>query len=1054
MQFKYDYYAIGKNNEYYLTGEFMKKLAKVFLCVASLGLLLTGCDNSSSSGSQQPSDPGQTEPTTVKVTGVTLNKTEVTLKVGETDTLIATVAPENATNKEVRWSSSNSSVVSVEDGVLTAKNAGETDVYVATKDGNYTAKAHVVVTDDEPVEGEVKVSSVSLNKSSLSLKVGGSETLVATVLPANATNKNVTWSSSNENVASVANGVVTALSAGEASITVTTEDGNKTATAIVTVKDDTAPVDDPVAVTSVSLNKSSLSLKVGGSETLVATVLPANATNKNVTWSSSNENVASVANGVVTALSAGEASITVTTEDGNKTATAIVTVKDDTAPVDDPVAVTSVSLNKSSLSLKVGGTETLTATVLPSNATNKNVTWSSSDTTVATVVNGKVTAKAAGQADITVKTEDGNKTATARVTVTESSDPVTPSEETLTYTFSSKSWAASPKNWTSLKDGYSYDSTKKGVQVTTGSTDASAKSPEEYDAVKKVVISYCTNASKGAGSISVYVGDTLVGEQSVTKDGGTTLRDLTFNVSDELSGYVKFVVECTTNSIYVNKITIEHGEAVPTDPTSISIGDNFNIVNGKTKQLSVTYTPSNANQNKDVTWSISDANVATVSSSGLVTASSTASIGSTATITATLKFDTSIKASCVLTIAEEVPDSYTLLFYVCGADLESDGGNATADIKEILSVSGQPDDVNIVLETGGASKWNSTYPIKSNELGRWHVENKSLVKDGSVAKASMGQSSTLQSFLEWGIENYPAEKYGLFMWNHGGAMDGCCFDENYDNDSLSNSEIYTAVKNARKTCGLTKNLEFIAYDACLMGVQDIAEYNSLNFNYMLSSQESEYATGYDYDAWLPTLYNNPSVDTVTLLSKVADTFIAEQNKNRCYDQTQAVYDLSKMAAYKDAWEEMAEGFAGIVTKSNWNTFKTAVNKAQKYGQYFDENGDTITQYNNGYMYDIFDVVGALTELKKVSAYSSLSSKIQAVLDAHDEVVVHEIHGTDMSGSHGMCLFCPISGYNLYEPFDTTDDYGDPVTYPANYAAEDTNFTTWRDFVVACGTWYN
>jgi uncharacterized protein YjdB len=157
----------------------------------------------------------------------------------------------------------------------------------------------------------------------MTLTAGGDTgTLVATVAPANATNKNVTWASDNEAVATVVNGVVTPVAAGTATITVTTEDGGKTATCAVTVN----PAS--VAVTGVTLDQSTMTLTAGGDTgTLVATVAPANATNKNVTWSTSNAAVATVANGVVTPVAEGTATITVTTEDGGKTATCAVTVQ-------------------------------------------------------------------------------------------------------------------------------------------------------------------------------------------------------------------------------------------------------------------------------------------------------------------------------------------------------------------------------------------------------------------------------------------------------------------------------------------------------------------------------------------------------------------------------------------------------------------------------------------------------------------------------------------------------------------------------------------------------
>ena len=245
----------------------------------------------------------------------------------------------------------------------------------------------------------IPVNGVTLNPTLLSLFTGGSETLTATVEPGNATNKALTWSTSDNTVATVdENGKVTAVGAGEATITVTTEDGRKTATCIVTVT---------VPVTGVKLNKETLELFTDGSETLTATVEPGNATNKNVTWSSSDETIATVDNnGTVTAVGAGEATITVTTEDGCKTATCIVTVT---------VPVTGVTLEPTSLSLFTGDTAPLTATVQPSDATNQNVTWSSDKPEVATVDNGKVTAVGAGEATITATA--GGITATCVVHV-------------------------------------------------------------------------------------------------------------------------------------------------------------------------------------------------------------------------------------------------------------------------------------------------------------------------------------------------------------------------------------------------------------------------------------------------------------------------------------------------------------------------------------------------------------------------------------------------------------------------------------------------------------
>ena len=265
---------------------------------------------------------------------------------------------------------------------------------------NQYAKANNFEFSTAPVSLEITPTSVALNKTTLTLDTGKTSNLKATVYPSNAANKKCTWSSSNTRVATVdGNGKVTAKQVGTATITVKTANG-KTASCNVTVQ---------AVPTSVSLNKTSLTLDVSKSYTLTKTVSPSNAVTS-YTWSSSNTSVATVdGNGKVTAKKAGTATITVKTANG-KTASCNVTVQAVQA------VPTSVSLNKTSLTLDVSKSYTLAKTVSPSNAVT-SYTWSSSNTRVATVDgNGKVTAKQVGTATITVKTSNG-KTATCKVIV-------------------------------------------------------------------------------------------------------------------------------------------------------------------------------------------------------------------------------------------------------------------------------------------------------------------------------------------------------------------------------------------------------------------------------------------------------------------------------------------------------------------------------------------------------------------------------------------------------------------------------------------------------------
>ena len=324
---------------------------------------------------------------------------------GGSSTQIDNVAS-SSDRSQVRTATANLSVTSISS--INLKGSG----------GGNSYYIQIEITGD--VAGPVAVSGVSLNKTTTSIEAGQSEQLTATVSPAGADNPSVTWASDNTSVATVdQNGNVSALAPGTATITVTTTDGNKTATCTVTVTAPPAPID----VQSISM-KSATTIGIGASETLTVTYNPADAnTNKALTWSSNNTSVATVdANGTVTGVAAGTATITATTANG-KTATCSVTVQ--------AVAVTGVSLNKTSASLQIGESETLTATVTPADATNKNITWESSNPAVATVNNGQVKAIAEGAATITVKTVDGNKTATCSVSVT--AGPPVPSTTLTTH---------------------------------------------------------------------------------------------------------------------------------------------------------------------------------------------------------------------------------------------------------------------------------------------------------------------------------------------------------------------------------------------------------------------------------------------------------------------------------------------------------------------------------------------------------------------------------------------------------------------------------------------
>ena len=478
--------------------------------------------------------------------------------------------------------------------------------------------------------------------------------------------------------------------------------------------------------------------------------------------------------------------------------------------------------------------------------------------------------------------------------------------------------------------------------------------------------------------------------------------------------------------------------------TSVSLNEKSKTINvGDEFTLNATVLPSNAT-NKNLTWKSSNTSVATVTNGKVKGVSK----GST-TITVTT-VDGKKTSSCAVAVNQPAADEadYTILIYLCGSDLESgydpdtkktntqSAGLATLNLKEILSVN-IPSNINIAIETGGARAWASSgLGIKNDKIGRWHVEGKSLVNDEQLTKASMGTSSTFQSFMEWGLKTYPAKKTGLIFWNHGGATDGCCNDEWYNSpygDSLTAKEYKTGLEAALKNVGQTEKLEWVGYDCCLMQFQDLAAYNAEHFNYMVASQETEPGEGWDYDNWIDDIVANPKIESSELLGEIADTFVKKcEDSNKEYadylqeildagyaeyygyteeelreeiafyrdynDGTLSVLDLSKMDAYVEAWESMTTKLS-ITSSSKWSSLKKIILQSQQFGYYDDD---------YGYAYDVYDTDDFLNNLQKSSTFKSCGA--DTVLAALNELVIHNTVGKDSAGACGLCFVAKVNGY--------------------------------------------
>ena len=342
----------------------------------------------------------------VHVTGISIANSSLTLKEKEEFVLTATVTPSNATDKDVIWKSSCTDIATVSsDGRVYAKTVGTVNITAMTNDGGYSKSCKITV-EKKPI----MVTGIDLSPISLSLKVTESKLLTACALPSNASNKALKWTSNKTAVATVSpGGVVCAKAVGTATITVKTSDGGWTKTCIVKVESSTVPV------TGVDLSKTQLSIEVDEAYLLTKCIAPSNASNKIVMWTSSNPDVATVSSGgLICAKAVGSTNITVKTNDGNYSKTCKLTVTG--KGTINKVAVTGITikgLEDTYHLLKMNEKPTLKAVLSPSNATNKEVRWSSSDKTVVTVnESGNLCPQREGEAIITSRTVDGNKTAT------------------------------------------------------------------------------------------------------------------------------------------------------------------------------------------------------------------------------------------------------------------------------------------------------------------------------------------------------------------------------------------------------------------------------------------------------------------------------------------------------------------------------------------------------------------------------------------------------------------------------------------------------------------
>ncbi|MDR0819375.1 MAG: hypothetical protein LBN43_07370 [Oscillospiraceae bacterium] len=397
-----------------------------------------------------------------------------------------------------------------------------------------------------------------------------------------------------------------------------------------------------------------------------------------------------------------------------------------------------------------------------------------------------------------------------------------------------------------------------------------------------------------------------------------------------------------------------------------------------------------------------------------VTALWPSSAPSAATATATAVPDTS---GAQIPTAEPTTDSerqtyadgtWAVYWYLCGSDLESDYGCATQDLSEMFRVT-LPENVQVVIETGGASAWQGN-SVSADAIGRYLYSGNTLTKISTETDANMGDAATFTDFLRWCNQNYPAERQAVILWNHGGgSLGGVIYDEKYGYDSLSLPELERSFAAAPAVSG---KYEIIGFDACLMATIETADAIDSYARYMVASEESEPGCGWEYTGLFSALASNTSMDGAALGKVICDTFYAGCASEGVADMTTlSVVDLTKAGALIDAYRALGdEALLGSVREREayLSAYGNAARNAENYGGNNEQQG-------------YFDMVD-IGDLVKNAGQTLFPKNGGAVLAALADCVRYQIKGQYRSEASGLAGYYSYDG-NL-NVFSTYSDIAD------------------------------
>lgn len=344
------------------------------------------------------------------------------------------------------------------------------------------------------------------------------------------------------------------------------------------------------------------------------------------------------------------------------------------------------------------------------------------------------------------------------------------------------------------------------------------------------------------------------------------------------------------------------------------------------------------------------------------------------------------------TISEAQKAEWTVMIYLCGTDLESDGAMASGNLTEIAQMTPN-DSVNVVIETGGTKQWYAQdvgLDIDPKKLQRYSYDENGYALVEEAPLQNMASADTLSDFVSWGKANYPAEKYMLVLWDHGGgSVTGLIVDELHDNAVMSLDELQRGLEQS----GV--QLEALLLDTCLMATLETAQAAQSTTHYMIASQETVPGQGTDYKSWLQKLYNDPECDGQRFGRKLCDA--VQQKYAELNDEysskflTYSVIDLTKLDAVSAAFDQMFIEVGGLLADPNaFFDFGNAITRAE--------------HYTYPTMVDLYN----MAELARGNGVSNAT--VNKLTAAIEDAVVYNIKGLNRSYSHGLSFYYEPSAH--------------------------------------------